>query len=79
MIQLNEVNILKENVIKDTTTMSEQIKQLVDMAVKVNEIVNGVEAIAEQTNLLALNASIEAAAQANLGKVLPLWLMKLEN
>ena len=68
MIQLNEVNILKENVIKDTTTMSEQIKQLVDMAVKVNEIVNGVEEIAEQTNLLALNASIEAARAGEFGK-----------
>lgn len=68
MFQLNEVNILKENVIKDTTTMSEQIEQLVDMATKVNEIVNGVQAIAEQTNLLALNASIEAARAGEFGR-----------
>ena len=40
MFQLNEVNTLKENVVKDTTTMSEQIEQLVAMATKVNEIVN---------------------------------------
>ncbi|MDF2613921.1 MAG: methyl-accepting chemotaxis protein [Clostridia bacterium] len=68
MIQLNEINLLKENVVKDTTLMSEQIKQLVDMAVKVNEIVSGVEAIAEQTNLLALNASIEAARAGEYGR-----------
>ncbi|NKF07160.1 CZB domain-containing protein [Clostridium gasigenes] len=68
MLQLNEVNILKENVMKDSTIMSEQIKHLVDMAVKVNEIVNGVEEIAEQTNLLALNASIEAARAGEFGK-----------
>ena len=68
MIQLTEVNTLKENVVKDTTTMSEQIAQLVDMAAKVSEIVNGVEAIAEQTNLLALNASIEAARAGEFGR-----------
>lgn len=68
MHQLNEINILKEDVIRDTITMSEQIKQLVDMATKVNEIVNGVESIAEQTNLLALNASIEAARAGEYGK-----------
>lgn len=68
MFQLHEVNTLKENVINDTTIMNEQIKELVDMAVKVNEIVNGVEAIAEQTNLLALNASIEAARAGTFGR-----------
>jgi len=68
ILQLNEVNTLKEDVVKDTTTMSEQIEQLVDMATKVNEIVNGVQAIAEQTNLLALNASIEAARAGEFGK-----------
>ncbi|MDD4599452.1 hypothetical protein SDC9_03889 [bioreactor metagenome] len=68
MIQLNEINTLKEEVISDTTTMGEQIAQLVDMAAKVSEIVNGVEAIAEQTNLLALNASIEAARAGEFGR-----------
>jgi len=68
MVQLNEVKILKENVIDDMTVMNEHIKQLVDMATKINEIVNGVEAIAEQTNLLALNASIEAARAGEAGK-----------
>ncbi|AWK53090.1 chemotaxis protein [Clostridium beijerinckii] len=68
IFQLNEVKILKGNVIEDITTMNVQIKQLVDMAVKVNEIVNGVEEIAEQTNLLALNASIEAARAGEFGK-----------
>ncbi|SMC32136.1 methyl-accepting chemotaxis protein [Sporomusa malonica] len=68
MLQLDELNTLKESVVKDTTTMSEQIEHLVDMATKVNEIVNGVQAIAEQTNLLALNASIEAARAGEFGR-----------
>lgn len=66
--QLDEVKMLKEDVIKDTTTMNEQMTHLVDIAVKVNEILNGVEEIAEQTNLLALNASIEAARAGEFGK-----------
>lgn len=68
MNELNEVKILKENVIQDITNMNEQINQLVEMAEKVKEIVNGVEEIAEQTNLLALNASIEAARAGEYGK-----------
>lgn len=68
MVQLNEVVALKENVINDTTAMSQQIEQLVQMAEKVREIVNGVEAIAEETNLLALNASIEAARAGEYGR-----------
>lgn len=68
LIQLSEINILKDNVIKDASVMSSQIKQLVEMAAKVSEIVNGVEEIAEQTNLLALNASIEAARAGEYGR-----------
>ncbi|MBZ9633751.1 methyl-accepting chemotaxis protein [Clostridium sp. FP1] len=68
IFQLNEVNLLKEDVIKDATIMSEQIKMLVNMATKVNEIVGGVESIADQTNLLALNAAIEAARAGEAGR-----------
>lgn len=68
MLQLADVAKLKENVIADTTRMNEQIEQLVKMATKVSEIVNGVEAIAEETNLLALNASIEAARAGEAGR-----------
>lgn len=68
MLQINEINALKENVIADTTLMRGQIEQLVEMATRVNEIVNGVAAIAEQTNLLALNASIEAARAGEYGR-----------
>jgi len=68
MDQLKAIHALKEDVVRDTTQMSAQIEQLVDMATKVNEIVNGVAAIAEQTNLLALNASIEAARAGESGR-----------
>ena len=65
---MNEVNILKENVTKDATIMSQQIELLVEMAIKVNNIVDGVESIADQTNLLALNAAIEAARAGEAGR-----------
>ncbi|WHH59334.1 methyl-accepting chemotaxis protein [Petroclostridium sp. X23] len=68
LIQLKEINDLKENVMHDANIMSDQIGKLVDMASKVNDIVNGVSAIAEQTNLLALNASIEAARAGEHGR-----------
>ena len=68
MLQINEISVLKENVVVDTERMRDQIEQLVDMAARVNEIVNGVAAIAEQTNLLALNASIEAARAGEFGR-----------
>ena len=59
--------------------MSEQIKELVDMSVKVNKIVDGVESIAEQTNLLALNAAIEAARAGEFGKGFAVVAKKLES
>lgn len=68
MMQLKDLKVLKENVTEDITKTNEQITQLVQMATKINEIVNGVEEIAEQTNLLALNASIEAARAGEFGK-----------
>jgi uncharacterized phage infection (PIP) family protein YhgE len=68
MHRLQEVQSLKEDVIKDTTQMGSQIEQLVEMAQRVDDIVNGVAAIAEQTNLLALNASIEAARAGESGR-----------
>jgi methyl-accepting chemotaxis protein len=68
MEEIHGINLLKENVVTDTNHMREQIEQLVEMASRVNEIVNGVAAIAEQTNLLALNASIEAARAGEFGR-----------
>jgi methyl-accepting chemotaxis protein len=68
LVQIGEINALKENVVADTTLMRDQIEQLVDMATRVNDIVDGVAAIAEQTNLLALNASIEAARAGEHGR-----------
>jgi methyl-accepting chemotaxis protein len=68
LVQLHEIADLKENVLSDADVMNQQIGKLVEMASKVNDIVNGVAAIAEQTNLLALNASIEAARAGENGR-----------
>ncbi len=68
LVELKEISSLKENVLNDADIMNQQIGKLVEMANKVNDIVNGVGAIAEQTNLLALNASIEAARAGENGR-----------
>lgn len=68
LVQINEINELKNNVLVDARIMSQQIEKLVEMAGKVDQIVKGVGAIAEQTNLLALNASIEAARAGENGR-----------
>ena len=68
LIQIKDVNDLKEDVLNDSNIMSKQIGNLVEMANKVNDIVSGVASIAEQTNLLALNASIEAARAGESGR-----------
>ncbi|MDS1030907.1 methyl-accepting chemotaxis protein [Bacillota bacterium LX-D] len=68
LAQLKEINDIKDNVMNDANIMGQKIDQLVEMANKVNDIVNGVKEIAEQTNLLALNASIEAARAGENGR-----------
>ncbi len=68
IILINEIDVLKNDVSHDAELMSDQIRILVEMAAKVNEIVDGVENIANQTNLLALNAAIEAARAGEAGK-----------
>lgn len=65
---LNEMQVLKENVVQDTETMSDKIQQLVKLAIEVKKIVESVQSIAEQTNLLALNAAIEAARAGEHGR-----------
>lgn len=68
LVQLKEINELKENVLNDADVMSQQIGKLTELAKKVSEIVNSVAGIADQTNMLALNASIEAARAGEQGK-----------
>ena len=65
---LEEVQLIKDAVIRNTSVMSEKIQQLVSLAAEVGKIVDSVEAIAEQTNLLALNAAIEAARAGENGR-----------
>lgn len=66
--QIEEINQIKDNVIRDANDMCAKIEALVEMVAKVNEIVEGVEEIAEQTNMLALNAAIEAARAGESGR-----------
>ncbi|MGC4018823.1 MAG: methyl-accepting chemotaxis protein [Muricomes sp.] len=68
MEELREINELKENVMINSSIMSNKIDELVDLANKMTVIVDGVADIAGQTNLLALNASIEAARAGVHGK-----------
>lgn len=65
---LDEVENLKENVLKDSKGMSQDIEQLVKLAAEIDRIVESVQGIASQTNLLALNAAIEAARAGEHGK-----------
>ncbi len=67
-VTLDEVSRLKEGVVKDSREMSMDIERLVDLANKIDGIVDSVQAIAAQTNLLALNASIEAARAGEHGR-----------
>ncbi|HHX62741.1 MAG TPA: chemotaxis protein [Epulopiscium sp.] len=65
---LEDVQSLKEDVLKNTTVMNTKIQQLAQLATEVGKIVNSVQTIAEQTNLLALNATIEAARAGENGR-----------
>ncbi len=65
---MSDIDIIKNDVMKDAQEMSDKIEKLVDMIQKVNVIVQGVEEIAEQTNMLALNAAIEAARAGESGR-----------
>lgn len=65
---LDEVSVLKDDVMNDSREMRLDIEQLVDLATKIDQIVDSVQNIAAQTNLLALNASIEAARAGEHGR-----------
>lgn len=65
---LDEVAVLKDEVISDSKNMSTNIEQLVGLTAEIDKIVDNVQGIAAQTNLLALNASIEAARAGEHGK-----------
>ncbi len=68
LLQVRSINDLKNDVMHNSEEMNLKIDSLVDMSIKISEIVAGVEQIAQQTNLLALNASIEAARAGEHGR-----------
>lgn len=63
--------MIRENTRKKAGTISQQVTQKAESALKIEQIqesAQGIIAIAEQTNLLSLNASIEAARAGENGK-----------
>lgn len=68
MSLLKELKSFKDNVISDNEIMIDKIQHLMDLAAKVENVVNSVQGIAEATNLLALNAAIEAARAGENGR-----------
>lgn len=68
IVQITEINSLRETVVDNATSMNDKIGQLIQLTENVSSIVETVESIATQTNLLALNASIEAARAGEHGR-----------
>ncbi len=61
------VNIVDESV-KQVLSISEQVSDFREKAIKINEIIDMVKKIASKSGLLALNASIEAARAGDAGR-----------
>lgn len=66
--QVQESAQLANKAVVQARSTSERIDQLSATAVRINDIVELINAIAGQTNLLALNATIEAARAGDAGK-----------
>ncbi|RMF15861.1 MAG: methyl-accepting chemotaxis protein [Alphaproteobacteria bacterium] len=66
--QTNQSSRAAKDAVGRTEGAADDIKELVDAAQRIGEVVNLINDIAEQTNLLALNATIEAARAGEAGK-----------
>ena len=65
---LEELQSFKDSVVHDNRIMIDKIQHLIELAAKVENVVNSVQDIAGKTNLLALNAAIEAARAGENGQ-----------
>jgi len=68
MSLLEELQSFKDSVVHDNRIMIDKIQHLIELAAKVENVVNSVQDIAGKTNLLALNAAIEAARAGENGQ-----------
>jgi methyl-accepting chemotaxis protein len=66
--QVAQSNDYTSKAVKQTETISGQVKGLDEAAQKIGAVIGLIQDIAEQTNLLALNATIEAARAGDAGK-----------
>jgi methyl-accepting chemotaxis protein len=65
---MNETNEISRTAVSGANAARTSMRELVEAASKIGEIVGIVHGIASQTNLLALNATIEAAPAGDAGK-----------
>jgi len=76
---LKELQSFKDSVIHDNEIMIDKIQHLMDLATKVETVVNSVKEIAEKTNLLSFNASIEAARAGENGRGFAIVAQEIRN
>lgn len=66
--ELTGIRELSTKTIDNSNEMKEDMENLLEVIMRMNEVIEGINSISSQTNLLALNASIEAARAGEAGR-----------